>query len=64
MQARFSLGKDNYWLWVTDPTYERCYLAQENGDYELGPCYLTVSLGEPYIQYVYKLAAMIVEEQP
>jgi hypothetical protein len=64
VQARFALGGEDYWLWVTDPVYERRYLAQENGDYELGPSYLTLSLGEPYRGYVYKLVAAIVEEPP
>jgi hypothetical protein len=61
VQARFRLGGVDYWLWVTDPTYERRYLAQENGEYELGPSYLTLSLGEPYGGYVYKLVAAIIE---
>jgi len=61
VQARFKLGSDDYWLWVTDPTYERRYLAQDNGEYSLGPCYLTVSLGEPHKGYVYKLIAAIIE---
>lgn len=61
VQARFKLGGDDYWLWVTDPTYERRYLAQDNGEYALGPCYLTLSLGEPYGGYAYKLVAAIIE---
>lgn len=61
VQARFELGGDHYCLWITDPTYERRYLAQDNGVYALGPAYLTVSLGEPYDGYVYKLVAAIIE---
>lgn len=61
VQAKFKLGGDDYWLWVTDPVYERRYLAQDNGEYVLGRCYLTVSLGEPYGGYVYKLVAAIIE---
>lgn len=61
VQARFRLGRDDYWLWVTDPTYERRYQAQKDGDYELGPCYLTVSLGEPFGGHVYKMVAAIIE---
>lgn len=64
VQARFALGAHDYWLWVTDPVYERRYLAKENDDYELGPSYLTLSLGEPYGGYVYKLVAAIIEEAP
>ena len=61
VQAEFKLGSDDYWLRVTDPIYERRYLAQDNGEYTLGPCYLTVSLGEPYEGYAYKLVAAIIE---
>lgn len=61
VQARFRLGGDDYWLRVTDPIYERRYLARDNGEYALGPCYLTVSLGEAYKGYVYKLVAAIIE---
>ncbi|HVF14073.1 MAG TPA: hypothetical protein VM942_05695 [Acidimicrobiales bacterium] len=61
VQARFELGGDEYWLWITDPTYERRYLAQKDGEFALGDCYLTVSLGEPYGGYVYKLVAAIIE---
>lgn len=61
VQARFKLGGVDYWLWVTDPIYERRYLAQDDGEYALGPCYLTVSVGEPYGGYAYKLVAAIIE---
>lgn len=61
VQARFKLGADDYWLWVTDPTYESRYLAQDDGEYALGPSFLTISLGEPYNGYVYKLVAAIIE---
>jgi len=62
VQARFALAGVDYWLWVTDPIYERRYLAEGNGDYELGPSFLTLSLGEPYGDFVYKLVAAIIEE--
>lgn len=61
VQAGFQLGGDDYRLWITDPIYEHRYLAQADGEYALGPCYLTVSLGEPYDGYVYKLVAAIIE---
>ncbi len=48
VQARFSHAGSDYALWVTDPEYERKYLAKLDGDYDIGECYLTVSLGEPY----------------
>jgi len=61
VQAHFELGGDGYRLWVTDPVYERQFLAQADGEYRLGPCFLTISLGEPYKDHVYKLVAAIIE---
>lgn len=49
-------------MWVTDPRYERTFLAQADGQYQLGPAYLTVSLGEPHDGYAYKMVAAIIEE--
>lgn len=51
-------GQD-YRLTVTDPVIERKYLALANGTYELGECLVTVSLGEPFNDYCYKLIAAI-----
>ena len=48
---------------VTDPTYERRYLGKINGEYQLGACYLAVSLGEPYNNACYKLVAAIIEAE-
>ncbi len=61
VQGRFEHAGDRYALWVTDPGYERGYLSKLDGSYEIGPCYLTVSLGEPYEGSCYKLLAAIVE---
>ncbi len=47
-------------IWVTDPTYERRFLAKPNGTHSLGECYITVSLGEPYNGATDKLVAAIV----
>ena len=33
----------------------------DNGEYELGESYLTVSLGEPFDGYCYKLIAAVIE---
>lgn len=62
VQARFRFGKDDYALWVTDPIIERTYLARENGEYRLGECYLTISLGEPFNNYCYKLVAAVIQQ--
>ena len=61
VQAHFSYARTDYALWVTDPTYERRYLAKLNGTYEIGDCYLTISLGEQYQGACYKLVAAIIE---
>lgn len=61
VQAEFEHASSRYALWVTDPIYERRFLAQEDGAYSLGECYLTVSLGEPFNGATYKLIATIFE---
>jgi len=61
VQARFTYAGTEYHLWVTDPGYERKYLSQPNGEHQLGQCYLTVSLGEPWEGHCYKLVAAILE---
>ncbi|MFI6581643.1 dual OB domain-containing protein [Embleya sp. NPDC050493] len=61
LRACFSHAGHAYILRVTDPRYELEYLAGSEGIYELGESFLTVSLGEPFEGYVYKLAAAIIE---
>lgn len=61
VQGRFVHHGSNYRLWVTDPGYERQYLAKPDGDYEVGESLLTVSLGEPHNDACYKLVAAIME---
>jgi hypothetical protein len=59
--ARFTYAGAEYALRVTDPTYERTYKAQPDGYYRLGEAFLTVSLGETWDGYAYKLVAAIIE---
>ncbi|WP_372515751.1 dual OB domain-containing protein [Mycobacterium conspicuum] len=61
VQAGFEYSGCDYSLRVTDPVYERKYLAESDGNYTLGEAFLTISLGEPYDGYVYKLVAAIIE---
>jgi hypothetical protein len=61
VQGRFSHAGTGYRLWVTDPIYERAYLAKADGEYEIGESFLTVSLGEPHEGACYKLIAAIME---
>lgn len=60
VQGRFRHANREYALWVTDPVRERAYLAKLNGAYDIGACYLTVSLGEPYEDACYKLIAAVI----
>ena len=59
--AQFTHGGTHYALWVTDPMVERQFLAKEDGEYFVGSAHLTVSLGEPYDDFVYKLVAGVLE---
>ena len=60
VQGRFMYARNRYALWVTDPGYERRYLAKLDGDYQIGECFLTVSLGERYDGACYKLIASVI----
>ena len=61
VQGRFDHAGNDYALWITDPVYERGYLSKLDGSYELGACYMTVNLGEPYEGSYHKLLAAIIE---
>ena len=56
-----SIRDREYAFWVTDPRYEKRYLAKLDGSYRIGECCLTISLGEPYKGSFYKLIAAIIE---
>lgn len=60
VQMRFRHNGIEYELWVTDPNVERRYLAKQNGDYDVGECYATTSLGEAHEGYCYKLVAAVI----
>ncbi len=61
VQGRFAHADQTYSLWVTDPKCERHYLAKLDGTYQIGACYLTISLGEPFEGSIYKLVAAIIK---
>ena len=61
VQGRFRYAGKDYALWITDPVYERRYLAKLDGEYGLGRCFLTISLGEEYRGCCYKLIAATME---
>jgi hypothetical protein len=60
VQGQFEFAGVEYRLWITDPSIERSYLAQPDGRHQIGPCYLTVSLGEPLNERCYKLVAAVI----
>ena len=62
VRARFAYRDIPYLLSVTDPGIERTYLMKDQGEYPLidRDLYLTVSLGEPFNGYCYKLAAAVI----
>ena len=60
VQGHFQHARQLYKLWVTDPRFERAYLARPNGTYDISECYLTISLGEPYRDACSKLIAAII----
>ena len=62
VQGRFRYNGADYRMWVTDPDQEQKYFAGPNGNYQIGTCYLTVSLSLAAIYgYHYKLIAAIIE---
>ncbi|MGH9896776.1 MAG: dual OB domain-containing protein, partial [bacterium] len=60
VQGKFTHEGVTYALRVTDPVIEREYLAMTDGEHGLGDCYLTVSLGEEFEGFCYKLIAAII----
>ena len=57
----FSYGGADYKLRVTDPEYEFAYtFLHDPGEHYVGESYLTISLGEPFEGYHYKLIAAII----
>lgn len=63
VDGQFRHAGSVYKFGITDPKCETKYLAKPNGNYELGNCYLTISLGEPFQAQnaVFKLIAAVIE---
>lgn len=59
VRAKFTYNQQAYALRVTDPEVEQHYKAQRDGEYPANVNYLTISLGEPYEGYAYKLIAAV-----
>ncbi|MBV9728337.1 MAG: hypothetical protein JO309_02760 [Pseudonocardiales bacterium] len=63
VQAQFGFAEKEYRMWVTDPRYECRHLQQPDGRHHIRRCCLTISLGEAYKGYAYKLVAAIIEHE-
>jgi len=62
VRIQFDYNDTTYILFVTDPDIESDYLEKGNGTYALPKqIYMTVSFGEEWQGYYYKLAAGIIE---
>lgn len=60
VRVRFQYNGVEHLLSITDPIVEATYLAQGDGSYNIsGISYMTVSLGEPWDGFYYKLCAAI-----
>lgn len=62
VRASFEWNGHNYALRVTDPEIEQIALGEPEKSLELGSAYLCISLGEPFNEYVYKLAAAVITQ--
>lgn len=61
VRGLFEHSGSTYILSVTDPIYQHHYRARGEGIHSLGNVFLTVSLGEDFGGYRYKLVAAIIE---
>jgi hypothetical protein len=60
VQAIFSFNGEYYRLWATDSVIEDTYRPRTDGTYNVGSCYLTISLAEPFRGCCYKVVAGII----
>jgi hypothetical protein len=62
VRSRFTFVGEEYWFPVTDPLIENRYVDENVGEYPIDrkDLYFTVSIGEPYEGYCYKLVAGII----
>lgn len=61
VRGHFSFAGDEYALRVTDLAIEARITPLEDGRYPGGPCFLTISLAEPWKGFCYKLIAAVIE---
>lgn len=63
VRGEFSYRGATYRMDVTDPSIERKYLGQADGQYDIAKPVLCVSLGDPYQGYFYKLVAGVLHAE-
>lgn len=61
-QGRFRHANTQYALKITDPIYKKLYI-KEGRERQIRDCFVTISLGEPFKGYAYKLIAAIIEKE-
>ena len=61
LRGDFFYRGTNYDLRITDQKYENEFRQKSEGNYSLGPCLLTISLGEAFEGFAYKLIAAVIE---
>jgi RecQ family ATP-dependent DNA helicase len=62
VRGKFTYKDERYWLAVTDPEVEKKYTNMGLGEFVIdGDVFMTISVGEPYHEYCYKLVASIIE---
>lgn len=59
VRGSFTLNGYPYTLAITDQPLANVYLQQMNGNYNIGPATLCISLSEPEYGYAYKLVAAV-----
>jgi len=61
VRSKFNFSGTEYWLPITDPVIENRFFHEEMGEYLIDrrDLYLTISIGEPYNGFCYKLVAGI-----
>ena len=61
LRGRFQYSGQDYSLRITDPDVEARAMGLAYQDYEVGERYLTISLGEPFQGYAFKLIAGLIK---
>ena len=63
LRGTFSLAGKEYCLRITDPVFEHRYHDRSEGRYQTGEHLLTISLGEPFQMFCYKLIAGVMQRE-